>query len=269
MKTIGLIGAGKWGQNYIKLADKLNIKLQIADRLTWKSLIKSRVCDGVVIATHPDSHIEIAIESLEKNIPVMIEKPLALNYKDAVVLQKYKTTILVNNLHLFSPAFEYIVNNIDKNNIVEITSIGCNKGPYRDYSPLFDYGSHDLSMGIFLLKDKPILQSINTLYLDEKSQQYELNIVYKNIKHNMIVGNFGPNKQRLFKVKTKKNDIFIYNDLAENKLLLNNQAIDIKEISTLENSFSHFIKATEGYIDDRFGIEDSLLAIKFLEEVRI
>lgn len=267
MKTIGLIGAGKWGQNYIKLANKLNIKLKIANKLNWKDLIRSKICDGIVIATPPDSHIEISIEALEKNIPVMIEKPLALNYEDAVQLAKYKTTILVNNLHLFSPAFEYIVNNIDKNDITEITSIGCNKGPYRDYSPLFDYGSHDLSMGLFISKEKPILQNIKTLHFDENAQQYELNIIYKNIKHNMVVGNFGPDKQRIFTVKTRQNDIFVYNDLAINKLLLNNKPVSILEISTLENSFSSFIKATEGYIDSRFGIEDSLEAVKFLEEV--
>lgn len=268
MKKIGLIGAGKWGQNYIKLANKLNIDLHIGTRLNWKDLINFNNLDGIIIATPPDSHIEIAIEALDKQIPVMIEKPLSLKYEEAIKLLKYTTPILVNNLHLFSPAYEYICNNIKKEDILEISSIGCNQGPYREYSCLFDYGPHDLSMGMYLLKQKPKLLSIKTLNLTTLSSQYELLVSYDDVKHKIVVGNFGPNKQRIFTIKTKQNNIIIYNDLLKDKLKYNNKIIDIDPISTLENSFLHFIKAIDGYIDDRFGVDLSISYVKFLEEIK-
>jgi hypothetical protein len=260
-KTLGLIGAGKWGQNYIKLCDKLNINLKIGNRLNYKDLYKS--CQGIIIATPPDSHVNIAIEALEYNIPVMIEKPLSFSYDEGCKLLKYNN-ILVNNLHLFSPAFEYIYNNAI--NIKEIISIGCNKGPYREYSSLFDYGPHDLSMGLYLCSKTPTLNYIKKINTNN-AEQYNLNINYGTVNHNIVVGNAGPNKKRLFKVITEENNIFIYDDLKKDKLLFNNKSINISQISTLENSLLHFTKLLDGYIDSRFGVELSLKYTKFLESL--
>ena len=263
-KTLGLIGTGKWGQNYIKLCDKLNINLKIGDRLNYKDLIKSKSCQGIIIATPPDSHVNIAIEVLEYDIPVMIEKPLSFSYDEGCKLLKYKTNILVNNLHLFSPAFEYIVNNAK--NIKNIISIGCNKGPYRDYSSLFDYGPHDLSMGLYLCNKIPTINYVKKINTNN-AEQYNLNINYGNINHNIIVGNAGPNKKRLLKVITEENNIFIYDDLKKDKLTFNDNIVKVSEVSTLENSLFYFIKLLDGYIDDRFGVELSLKYTKFLESL--
>jgi predicted dehydrogenase len=54
MITLGLIGAGTWGQNYLKLADKLNVKMLVGGRLDWHELINSKKCQGIIVATPPE-----------------------------------------------------------------------------------------------------------------------------------------------------------------------------------------------------------------------
>lgn len=69
----------------------------------------------------------------------MIEKPLALTYDEALKIKNYTTPIFVNNLHLFSPAFEKLLEMIKDEKIIAINSIAGNYGPFRNYSSLFDY----------------------------------------------------------------------------------------------------------------------------------
>ena len=100
-----LVGAGKWGMNYVSTLNSFpNIDLKIATRYNWKRLIDEHP-DGVFICTHPSSHIEIANYALSRNIPTMIEKPLALSLNEANSLKGFSAPILVNNIHLFSETF--------------------------------------------------------------------------------------------------------------------------------------------------------------------
>lgn len=273
MIDVCIVGVGKWGLNYLKLADKLGINFIIANRFNWKEIINSKKCQGVIITTPPDSHVEIAIESLKNNLPVMIEKPLALNSDDALKLKKYENhaPILINHLHLFAPAYEYICKNILPEDIVKIKSIGCNNGPYRNYSSLLDYGPHDFAMGAFLLQtnDLPEVDFFSEI-TNNNSKNFELNIKYfEKIPHHITVGNAGPEKIRLFEVKTIKNNIFIYNDMSNNKLLLDNKIITVGNISPLENSLNSFIKSFNGYIDNRFGLDIGINFLKIFEQCKV
>lgn len=270
MITLGLIGAGQWGQNYLKLADKLNVKMLVGDRLSWHELVNSKKCQGIIIATPPDTHVEIALEALSNNLPVMIEKPLALNIQEAAKLKEYdgKLPILINHLHLFAPAYEYICKAVQPMNIAHIRSVGCNKGPYRNYSSLFDYGPHDIAMGMHLFKtnDDPIIDFVIETSPDGVGNQFEINLKYfQTISHHITIGNAGPQKTRFFEVQTNLGNCFVYNDLSEYKLTCNNAAIKINTLTPLENAVSCFIKSIDGYTDDRFGLDISLKTIKILD----
>lgn len=268
MMTIGIIGVGKWGKNYLTTLNQIdpNIKILIGDRLNWKNLIKSKQCDGIIITTPPDSHVKIAIEALQNKIPVMIEKPIAFSYEDAIQLTEYKDIpILVNHLHLFSSAYEHMKQSIDPKDIIFIESCGSNNGPFRDYSPLFDYGPHDLSMSIDLTQD--LTPSLERAFIQgtEIGELYHLNYKYlDNILHIMKVGNGDSVKNRLFTVFTKS-DIWIYNELAENKLTLNEIPINISDNKPLYNSIQCFLNAINGINDPRLGIKLALSITKTLE----
>lgn len=269
---IGLIGGhGKWGQNYLKLADQLNIQFKVAGRNDWTSLISSKTCDGIIIATPPESHVDIAIECLKNNIPVMIEKPLSLSLDDALKLKQYENNapILVNHLHLFSPAFEKMCSMINPNEIINIESVGCNKGPYRSYSSLLDYGCHDIAMGLFLFKsiNLPKIDYFYSLSSDGIGNIFNFCLKYSPSYHKIRTGNDSIIKERIFEVTTTDNNTFVYNDLIDNKLSCNGVTIFINNISPLQNALQCFLDAINGKQDDRLGLDLSFKVMEVIQNI--
>lgn len=258
-----LAGAGTWGQKYITTISKLGLNLEVANRNNWRSLIDESP-DGVIIATPPSSHIEIAEYALDRNIPVMIEKPLALTLSDAKQLKKYDSKkILVNNIHLFSSAYQELVRIVSKEGVKSIYSSGMNAGPYRDYSALLDYGSHDLSMGMFLCDPGSVELQYCSETIIGRGKNWDLLFMYDDsIQHRCVVGNGGLLKRRLFEVTTLRGNIIKYNDLAEDKLTFNDKVLDISSALPLENACFRFLSTILGETDDRNGIQ---LSLKYLQ----
>ena len=93
---LGLIGIGRWGANYIKTIEDVDCaelkiiacKSLIKERFlsdnylltdNWKDVTNSKEVDGIIIATPPKMHYEIAKSSINSKKPVIIEKPVTLN----------------------------------------------------------------------------------------------------------------------------------------------------------------------------------------------
>ena len=182
MKNIVMVGNGKWAQNYVATIKNMPINLKIADRNNWKRLINEQP-DGAIVCTPPESHIEIADYCLDKNIPTIIEKPICLNVKDIKYLNKHKTPIIVNYVHLFSQQYTDVKNSLNELKIKSIYSMGFNKGPFRDYSSLWDYGPHDLSMILDIVKEDPL-----AIKITENNNLFSINLTFNNIVSNSIVG---------------------------------------------------------------------------------
>lgn len=189
--NILLTGVGKWGQNYIKtLANFPNVNLKLANRSNWKQLINDRP-DKIIVATPPDSHIEIASYALERNIPTMIEKPLALSLSEIDILSKFDPKlILVNHIHLFSQSYQRVKALVQEQKIKSIISNGYNKGPFRNYSGLWDYGPHDVSMILDLANELPksVIAVENKM---ESGSLFVIKMNFGNFSSFSIVGNGG------------------------------------------------------------------------------
>ncbi len=104
---IAVVGAGLIGERHAKLIHGLigfelcaiidpstHSKL-LANELSTihfgdlASFIKSKiVCDGVIIATPNETHLEFALRCFENKLPCLIEKPLAANSQDASAIAK-------------------------------------------------------------------------------------------------------------------------------------------------------------------------------------
>ena len=89
---IALIGAGRWGKVYINSINSMpNVNLScIASSNTeiqytlpdecvvfsdWREALTYKNIDGIIIATPPASHAEIAEVAIKGCLPVLIEKP--------------------------------------------------------------------------------------------------------------------------------------------------------------------------------------------------
>lgn len=263
---LGLIGAGKWGSNYINLIQKLNgVKLsalatrnknkiipgdyQIYD--SWENICKNNDLDGIIIATPPDTHIKIATYAIKNNLPVLIEKPLSLNLDETNQFYKYIKSInakaMVNFIHLFNPFYIELKNQIgNMGNIKSIESRGGDWGPFRrNTPPLWDWGCHDIAMCLDLLKKTPStickevikLKQEDLNHRTQEPQNIKIQLKFENnVNAKIIVGNLMKNKCRIIRVNYE--NTFIEFDDIKKILIKSNkyETINIKNIPNLKMS---------------------------------
>ena len=175
---LGLIGAGKWGSNYIEtikkingitlksiacksLKNKKNLLNQYEITDDWHKLTVSSKLDGIIIASPASTHFEIASECIKNRQPIIIEKPITLNFREAKLLKdlaiENRVIVKVNHVYLYHPQYRDLKKDISKKgNLRSIYTISGNYGPFRkDVSALWDWGPHDLSMCLDIIKEYP------------------------------------------------------------------------------------------------------------------
>lgn len=283
MPRLALIGCGKWGKNYLTTAaaNGINISAICDTNLAesdpginaFRDYTEIKDVDGVIVATPPDIHKRIACHFLNIGKPVLVEKPVALSLSDTLSVFEAATTnktpVLINNIHLFAHAFEILKDNVAGwQGSLNITSIGGNSGPYRDYSALFDWGPHDISMCLALFECYPhyirIMRGkcgggeIYTIVLKRGSYQARL-----------TVGNGLIAKKREFKVTSTEHNIE-YDDLADDKLILDGNPCPVESASPLARVLRGFVKCIEtGETDWRFSHNLNIDIMRVLEECRL
>ena len=113
-------------------------------------LINDKEVNIVYIATPPDSHAEYAIKVLEAGKPVYIEKPMALNYKECLKInktaEKLKLPVFVAYYRRTLPGFLKI------KNLIEAGEIG--KPRFATFQ-IFNYPSEDEKAGKLPWRVKP------------------------------------------------------------------------------------------------------------------
>ena len=244
-----LVGSGAWGQKYIStLNNFLDIKLTIANRDNWKALINQKP-DGVIVCTPPQSHIEIATYALEKVIPTMIEKPLAFSLQEAEMLRQYTAPILINHIHLFSNRYQYIKQSIASNDIIHIYSIGTGTNLPRDYSALWDYGPHDISMILNLIQQNP-----DDIQCKQYNNSFMITMKFGQVETVSLVG-IANRKERVLTINTASFGSILYDERDLNILPL-----------PLTNALQVFINAIHGKPDYRLGLDLSLKVMQVLEK---
>jgi predicted dehydrogenase len=256
LKKLLLIGSGAWGQKYIKTitSNFPQVVLTVANRENWKQLIDAHP-DGVIVATPPESHVEIAAYSLSQNIPTVIEKPLSLSLNEAMLLEKFNAPVLVNHIHLFSDSYQKIKSIINPSDITGIKTIGYNNSPTRNYSALWDYGPHDLSMILDLTDCLPIKVNITEFPSRTDKSLFDITMDFGRFLTQSIVGNGAYTKKRYISVSFDGLNI----SYDENS---NNQPFNYKP--PLENMLNVFIDIINGKKDNRMGLDMSYKILKIL-----
>ena len=176
--NIGLIGAGRWGKNILKTIIKINdvnlscvatknknihslVSKDCKIYSNWKDLILDSNLDGIIIATPPKTHFEIAKNCLFKRINILVEKPLTLDLSEALFLKKLSlemnTLLMTEFTQVFNPKFQKMQKSLGLiGDIKFIKTRASNFGPIRKDTPvIWDWGSHELSILIALIGAKP------------------------------------------------------------------------------------------------------------------
>jgi len=178
MNDIGVIGAGRWGKNIIRVVNKHERLFGLCDtdyisssvpNFTIGDIGINKAIKGVIIATPPHTHYEVAKTCLQAGLHVMIEKPMTTNVIDAVdliELAKDKNLVLmVGHLLIYHPAIialKLIIDNGFLGNINYISAHRLNLGQVRkDENVLWSFAPHDISIMIHLTGRMPRVTGVS------------------------------------------------------------------------------------------------------------
>ena len=240
-----IIGAGKWGANIVKTISASE-SMRLVAAITSKSRseieeiapfdgvifrdheqIKNlkRKIDGVIIATPPKGREHIVEYFLNSGIPVFSEKPLTLDARQTIrLVDKARCSgvpLVEDFIHLYSWPYINLRKSISDRVPIEVESFGGNTGPYRDYSPIFDWGPHELSMALQLFGCTPQVDSVEAF---DKESDYRFSCTVKlnfgkRGKATLTFGNTFQSKQRSFRCQSDGRE-WMYDDTASQKLLV-------------------------------------------------
>jgi predicted dehydrogenase len=241
---LGLIGAGRWGRNYIntitaldgvRLAELSSTNPQSAQFVPndcrvssdWRSILDAGLIDGLIVATPPELHVEMVRAAVQAGLPVLVEKPLSLDAMETGSLRalviEHNGFVMVGHTHLFHPAFRKLKAIAPKfGKIRSITGEAGNYGPFRPDTPvLWDWGAHDVAMCLDLLACSP--DEAEGFLADCRrvpeglGEVVELDLKFPDdVRAHIRVGNILP-KRRHFRVDMETAAL-VYDDLSPSPL---------------------------------------------------
>ncbi len=238
-----IIGLGYWGKNYYRILNSNeNINLIAVvdpdpsfevddDTLLFNNLeelFRQKVSfDAAVVCTPTNTHYEITKELLNKNINVLVEKPLATKFSDASELIKLaddkNLSLLVDHTFLYNNAIKFAIEMIHSGeigNLLHVNFERTNLGPIRsDVSCLWDLTTHDISILNAITELEP--EQINAAGFNvNESNIYDMINISLNYKDGLFVTIFSswlhPEKTRKIKIVGDKKMI-IFDDLNYNE----------------------------------------------------
>lgn len=241
---IGLIGAGRWGTRYIATLARMpgtelvhvgshnpetRRLVPEACRVSgdWRAVLADQSLDGVILASPPMTHVPLALEAIAARLPVLIEKPMAMNVADAqAVAAAAKVAgvlVMVGHTHLFSPAYRALKQRGNSLGRLHRTqSSAGNDGPVRlDTNVLWDWGPHDVAMCLDLFGDFP--EIVQALIVEQRrlaggvGQALALHLVFPEGRADIKISNIEDRKLRLFEASYEYGRL-IYDDIHAPKL---------------------------------------------------
>jgi predicted dehydrogenase len=317
MVSIAIVGAGAWGKNHIRVFCELpNVRLKyICDQDPSKLLslqktypqtkmiedVKPILQDpevrGVVVASSALSHYSLSKEIMLADKDVLVEKPMALNTKDAEemlgVAEKRKKILMVGHLLIYHPVvnrLKEMVTSGELGRLYYIYTQRVNLGVIRqDENALLSFAPHDLSVILHLLEEEPIAV---TAYGESYIQKGIEDVVFLGLQFNdgkvanIHLSWLDPHKlRRITIVGSKKMVIFDDMEVSE-KLKVYDKGVkslsyetygeylslrfgditipSIKIAEPLRAEAEHFIQSIESRKEPKTGGRDGLKVVKIL-----
>ena len=180
--TIGLVGCGRWGTVHLRTlqnlkstghvrrvvvcdidADKLAHIQADATYTSFAQMLEHEHLDGAAIVTPPNTHVDLAREALMHSLPVLVEKPLAVEHEvasDFLHSLQENTVLVVGYIlrhhyaikHLHSPRIQDLLG--------EVRSVHYQRQTVRERPigahPISTLGVHALDLIAWLL-DQPLM----------------------------------------------------------------------------------------------------------------
>lgn len=185
MIKLALIGCGKWGKNYLKTVtaiegcelkwacdldcEKLNQAAAVYPQTRFTEnkadIMNDSEVQGVIIATTPESHYNLAKEAISKGKAVLVEKPVTINRKDSndlIELAAAQNTVLMaGHTLIYHPAVKKIKELLEEKHIIDdLCYLNMSRTSCTSQDPkvdiLHDLAVHDIYLSRHLIGMDPI-----------------------------------------------------------------------------------------------------------------
>ena len=179
LPKIAVLGCGYWGKNIVRNFAELNALAAVADSnaaaaqaqaqqhnvpaRAWREILADPSIPGVAIAAPAALHAQLATEALNAGKHVFVEKPLALDVRDAKALCELATTknrqLMVGHLLQYHPAFLKLQAMVEAGELGRLQYLYSNRlnlGKIRrEEDILWSFAPHDISMILALVGSAP------------------------------------------------------------------------------------------------------------------
>jgi len=317
MIGIAVVGAGAWGKNHIRVFSELpNVRLEyICDSdpsklqsiqksypqsktvENLKPILRNPEVKGIVIASSALSHYSLSKEALLADKDVLVEKPMALNSKEAEEMleigEKRGRILMVGHLLMYHPVVDRLKEMMisgELGRIYYIYTQRVNLGVIRqDENALLSFAPHDLSVILHLLDEEPVMVSAHgESYIQEGIEDVVfLSLQFSDGKiANIHLSWLDPHKLRKITiVGSKKMAVFDDMEVSE-KLKIYDKGVgsisystygeylslrfgditipSVKMVEPLRAQAEHFVQCIESRKTPKTGARDGLKVVKIL-----
>jgi predicted dehydrogenase len=258
MINVGVIGAGYWGPNLVRnfseipdtrvlmCCDVRSERLEFINKrfpsirttTDFQEMLDNDSISAIAVATHAESHYELAKRALEKGKHVLVEKPITMNGEEAFELHelalKNKLTLMVGHILLYAGPVDYIkevITSGEMGSLFYLDSIRVNLQPFReDINVMWDLAPHDVSLAMYLIDKDPIsTRVIGQSYISDNQENIAFGILRfpDDVLSHFHLSWLAPMKMRqTILVGSKK--MIVYDDVdAISKIKIYDKGVDI------------------------------------------
>lgn len=254
----------------------------------WRALLDPDQADGIIIATPPAQHFEMAMAAVQARIPVFVEKPLTMDLQKAEQLRRATAAtgclVMVDHIYLHHPAFQALkLRACAAHQPRAIRALRGNWGPFRpDVPVLWDWGSHDVAMCIDLLGSRPRVTLAKWVECRHTGsglgEIVDLKLDFPDtVDARIRIGNIFDAKARYFAVHFD-DEVAVFDDLSDHKLTLHPPTdafadpegdgcpVDLSDDRPLTNAIRSFARAISEGRSDLADLDLSVEVVRTLGE---
>ena len=314
---VGVIGAGAWGRNHVRtvaglaeaeLAAVCDIDPKVREKVARQyptALVTAEVpallaaVEAVIVASPAATHAAIAQQAIDAGKPVLVEKPFALNGRDAEAVARRsaerKVPVLAGHLLVYHPAVERLRELLQQGELGKVFylyGLRVNLGQVRkDENALWSFGPHDVSVALYLLDEQPVrVAAHGKSYLQPAIED----VVFLTMEFasgvlaHVQLSWLDPHKERKLTVVGAKKMV-VFDDMEpREKLRIYDKGVDrppeygsfgeslaIREgdifiprlpaVEPLAAELAHFVRAAQGREPPRATAEDGVRVVRVLE----
>jgi len=269
--NVAVIGVGYWGANLARVLFQLpsanlhsvcDIRKERLDYVRssfptvettsdYRSLLKNREIEAVVIATEAQFHYQIAKECLEAGKHTLVEKPLSLTSQECreliEVAERRNRILMVGHTFEYNAAVrklkEYVVGG-ELGEVYYIYSSRLSLGKIRqDINAMWNFAPHDISIILYLMESEPIKVSAQGLCCIQEGIE---DVVFMHLEFaegvsaHIHISWLDPNKVRKMTIVGSKKMV-IYDDIeSDAKIQVYDKGIDKKDLRESLGKFETF-----------------------------